>query len=190
MKEMEETNHATLHQRLTVYQNLVKKQQALEQELKEVSAALYQMELRELPGLMDTLGFEEVTCSNTNGGPKFAISVKDYYRANIAAGWDDKRRAAAFKELERCEGADLITDDVVVGFTKTDHEKATGLYKQLINQGLEPKLKQNVNHMTLTAWLKERITRGLNPLPDLDLIGGEIGQVAKVKIIEEDKHGG
>jgi hypothetical protein len=151
----------------------------LEKELSKINAKLLELTRQEIPEVMDGIG-SKITLNAEGNHPEINVKVAPFYSANIQAGWDDERKAAAFKWLEENGHGELIKTEVGVAFPREDRKKAVEFLKAVEKMGLNPSLKASVHFMTLTAWLREQV-EDHNRIPPLEVIGGFIGREASVK---------
>lgn len=147
----------------------------LEQNLKDRKAELWRLCHAELPDLMSELGMDKIGLTAKGNLPAMDAVLRPFYRANIAVGWADDRRQAAFGWLEQHGAGDLIKTAVELAFPREQYKTAKKLMGTLTKQGFKPKLEQRVPHQTLTAWLQEQVEKG--DIPPLDVIGGEVGRI-------------
>jgi hypothetical protein len=131
----------------------------------------------ELPELMDQAGIPSVTI--TDGNNVYTVNVKTSYNANIAASWDQERRKAAFDWLDNHGHGSLIKTEVVTSFPRDDRDQVAEFIGYLDEAGHSYMKKEGVHAGTLSSWLKEMITSGRTP--PLDVIGGYVERVAKIK---------
>ncbi len=167
-------NHAATHR------DRMAEKKDLEARLKEVGAAIHELEFKTLPDLMDELGIPRVDLEAKGNLPAIKIEAKPYYRANIAADWPDDKRRAAFAWLAEHGSDDLIKTSVIVAFPRESRAKAIEFAEQLIRKGLFPEVKEAVPWGTLTAWLKEQIEKH-NITPPLETFGATVGRRAHIK---------
>ena len=137
---------------------------------------------KKIPDLLLELGMPSLEVSAQGNLPGFKVEIAPFYDANIAVGWAEPKRKAAFQALRDHDAGDLIKQEVSLTFHKGQDDVAQKVLASLKEQGLKPSVKETVHQATLKAWLKERITSG-EPTPDLDLIGGRVGSKAKLKDI-------
>lgn len=77
----------------------------------------------------------------------------------------------------------LVQHTFTINTKRKEDEAATRLRTQLAAQGFEYKEKETVNHMSLKAWAREQIQRGV-ALP-YDLLGLWVGRRAVIKPVKE-----
>jgi hypothetical protein len=155
-----------------------------EKDLEEMRSVLSRLLREDLVTLMSEAGITSLTLEPKGNEPPKEVSLVPEYRAGIPVGWPAPLRAKGFEELERCEAGSLIKTKVEIAFPKGDRELVQTFVGK-IRKSLEdlPEVKvvarDDVHHGTLTAWMKERLKKGL-PV-DLEAIGGYAGQVVKLK---------
>ena len=148
--------------------------------------------LREtIPDAMEQCGVPAITIEADGNKPRVEVSVRPHYSASIAApqsaknknGWPEPRRQAAFAALAELDAGDLVKVTITVRFARDRAALARELYAQLVAAGNDAEMTEAVASQTLTKWLKERHKAGL-PLPPLDAIGGFVGRIAVVEVVE------
>jgi hypothetical protein len=149
------------------------------QVVKDLEKKLDKILSRDLPEIMDQAGVPVLTVAAMGNMSGYTVQVKTMYSANIAAGWDQERRRAAFDWLETHGHGSLIKTDVITTFSREDREQVSGFVKVLDQEGLTFNVKETVPFQTLTAWLKEMVQSGNTP--PLDTIGGYIERQAVIK---------
>jgi hypothetical protein len=110
-----------------------------------------------------------------------------YYRANIAADWDDLKKNEAFQTLVEYGGEDLIKIKVEVLLPKGSIKilKAIEVFlRKFKKQGVEFTVSRSVPWSTLTSWLKECYEKR-KVFPPLEKIGGDVGEIVKPKPVKE-----
>lgn len=167
--------------------------EALEAEIKKKNERIRQLEFVDLPAYMKQIGQDIVGLPDQDAD----IRLEAFYHANIKADWPEEQREAAFAWLEKHGHADLIKTTVSFTFPRRALEKArwlvamTGLLRdKLLEQGAEfpeATTKMEIPWNTLTAWLREQ-TESSKSVP-LEIIGGEVGTIAKIKERKTDGKG-
>jgi hypothetical protein len=110
--------------------------------------------------------------------------MSPYYKAVISAKWDEPRRKAALEELESHGAGDLAKRVVSIPFPRSDEEKCKQLCDLLDQHGIAYSVGFDIPWQTLTSWLRETVEAGT--MPDLEKIGGQVGQVVKLKSVENE----
>jgi hypothetical protein len=140
-----------------------------------------------IPGLMDEARVPSITLAAAGNLPSVTVSVRPYYRANIAADWEPEKRKVAFDWLDANGCGDLIKTSVSARFAREDRARALEVVAMLREAGVsDVEVDQAVAWATLTSWLKKRHEDSL-PLPPLDVIGGTVGRVAEIKPVKEKR---
>ena len=142
---------------------------------KEVLRRIYH---HDLPDLMFEAGVDKVGLPAEGNLPAMIATLGPFYQANIAAAWPEPKREAAFTWLDDNGHGDLIKTQVSVSLPREARDEAKKLISLL--KDYHPEIKQSVHSGTLTAWLREQIENG-EEMPPLDVIGGNVGQVVKLK---------
>ena len=150
----------------------IAKNEARIKELKERRQAIVASELIDM---MDQTHIQMIQV----GGRKFQASP--YYKAVIPVA---EQNHPGFQWLEEHEAGDLIKNSVTAFFPRGAEDEAA-LAVDLLRKRFQMatvERKREVNHMTLTKWLKELHQSG-DPnkvMPPLDVVGGTIGRVVKI----------
>ena len=162
----------------------------LERRLSEARTARWKIASEDLPSYMESVG------QNVIGLGDVEVVLEPFYHANISAEWPEERRQTAFDYLESVGAGGLIKLMLAYSFRRGELESARQVQfaietvAEMINRiraeaGIEepfvlpePTLREEVHHMTLTAWLKERVEAGSEV--DLEVLGATVGRVAKV----------
>ncbi len=170
---------------------VVRRQRDLELEASDLEARLTatkeklkEMKFVTLPSMMDEAQLYGITLQAEGNLPGYEAKVKPYYKANIAADWDEDRRNAGFDYLVENHAEDLIRVVVSVAFGKKEFQAARELEQRLSNMGLSPESKMMVPWATLTSWLKEQVEVHGN-VPPLELLGATVARVVELKPIKE-----
>jgi hypothetical protein len=144
--------------------------------------------LREtLPELMDQAGVPGMNLAAEGNKPAFQISVEPFYSASIAADWPEEKRRAAFDWLDQNGCGDLVKTAVVARFGREDRSRALDVVAAMRAAGVaDLEVGEAVHAATLTKWLRERHQASLL-LPALDVVGGFIGRVAKIRPVKVKK---
>lgn len=169
---------------LRVARDLEMEVSSLEEKLEEKQKELRALREQRLVELFTKAGVRLMELEPEGNLPAYKATLKPFYKANIAADWPDDKRAAAFNWLIKNEHGDLIKWTFVVELPRDSQEEAERLRHELESLGLDYTEKMAVPHSTLTAWLKEQVEKKL-PLPELELIGAQRGQVVDVKPVKE-----
>lgn len=166
--------------------DLEKEIEDLQNTLKEKNVELYGLYHVTLPDLMVEASVDHIGLPAKGNLPAVDAELKPYYSANIAASWPEERRAAAFEYLIKLKAGDLIKTDVIASYGRGKVQDARKLAQSLAKKkGVSAVMKQAVHANTLTAWLKESVERN-NFTPNLELIGGAVGSVVKLKARKDD----
>lgn len=141
----------------------------LTSKLSTLQAEARQLSEKTIPDLMDVVGVKMLKLSNDK-----KLEVVPVVSGSIGKG----KAEEAFAWLRNNGYGDLIKRNVSVEFGKGDDEKATRL-KALIEQaGYSTKDKSDVHHMTLVAWAKEQLGKGVK-IP-LETLGIWVGRKTKI----------
>lgn len=179
-RPLDQDKLAQVRELVIAFRALEEKKSDLEERLKETNRELQEMQFKTLPDAFDQSGVSSLGVEADGNHPAFEAKAQPYYRANIAADWEPKRREAAFSLLKSLGHEDLIKTEVIVSFARGEAEKAGQLLERLTKVGYSPWVKEGVSWQTLTAWLKEQVEQR-NNIPPLEPLGATVGRVVKIK---------
>ena len=151
-------------------QSQEEKLERLIEETKQAKKDLLALTDQELPALMQEIGLSKVELSD---GSK--VSVKPIYSGNITAA----NHEPALGWLRQNGFGDIIKNEVKAQFGAGEDDAAASFIKAAAELGVETTEKQGVRHVTLRAWIKERVESG-DEFPT-ELFGAFIGQRAKIE---------
>lgn len=154
--------------------------QSLEERLKEVNDRAARIKNTALVDLMDEAGVSSITIPPEGNQPGYKAEAVPFYNANIAAGWSQEKRKAAFKWLDENGHGGLIKTVVTVPFPRELRKEVLKLAADLESRGITFSVGESVHPQTLTAWLRKQVEDGGN-LPPLETIGAVIGRTVKIK---------
>ncbi len=132
-----------------------------------------------LPDLFQEAGLTSLTLESVDNIPEYIVKLDTEISANIASNWSPEDKQKAFDWLEANGAGDLIKATITVTFDKKQVKKAEALMRELTKRDLDVELDMKVNHMTLTAWLREKFANKKVP-KGITAIGGYIGPIVKV----------
>lgn len=118
-----------------------------------------------LPEMMNSLGQDVV------GIPEAGVDVvlERGYHASIPVSWEEDKRQDAFSYLEELDGGSLIKSEVVVSFSKEEHDIALQFHKAvemwLERKGVRVPVEHSmsVNWQNLTSFVREIAERPVDP---------------------------
>jgi hypothetical protein len=172
--------------KLVRLRDAVRRQRDLELQLRDAkstverySQQVYELQHKELPDLFFEAGVNLVGLTPEGNFPGYDAKLSPFYRANIAASWEPDKKQAAFDYLEKIGAGDLIKHVITIRLGKGDMATARKVQAALEKMKVDYSAELNVHPMTLTAWLKEQVESGT--MPPLELLGGEVGSVVKLK---------
>ena len=132
-----------------------------------------------LPKLFDEVNTDHVGVPGFNAD--LVLDIKTH--ANISVEWDEARRAAGFKEVERLGGQDMIKVAVTVEFGRNEFEDAATFVRHLrgLNWlgGHEIKISKGIHWQTLSKWVGELLDKRV-PI-DLEKVGGSLSRACRIK---------
>lgn len=161
--------------------------------------SLLKLRTQTIPDYMNEVQVPAITVARDGNMPGFEARRVAFYSANIPAKWPDSQKKEAFEYLKNIGHDDLIKTEVTFAFPRGVTQKeiaafiksakrikvSTGRGKSKVELEIPPaEVSRGVNGRTLTKWLKNQVeNEGF--VPDLNKIGGFVGAVAELKILEE-----
>ena len=140
-----------------------------EEELKSLKLQKHLMSTEQIPAMMDEMGVQRLDVEN------LSVSLKPLINASIPP----TRREEAYQWLRENDLDDIIKNDVILSFGKGEDNIAGDIMYDLEQRGLHPEKKTHIHSMTLRAFIRERVEKGL-PI-DLDLFGAYVARIADIK---------
>ena len=148
----------------SAFQDAVKAQRLLEQQIEQVSAQLNTLQdnlkhvqRNVIPTLMERMEMTRYV------GDKYEVSVKHNLRGYVLK----QRQEAAIKWLEEHGAGDLINREFTVRFKRTEKETAQNVRTWLEEHGYNFSATANIHWKTLANMCLDLIKRGEIPPPDL-----------------------
>jgi len=166
--------------RVAELRDLELEKEELEARLKEVNQRINYISFDSLVDVMLEKRVPKIRIDGDGNSPPFEAELLPFYRANIAASWEEERKLEAFRSLEEFGASDLIKTRVTFSFPRGEKSEAIRLVRE--HSSLRPSLDESVHSSTLTAWVRERIEAG-RQTPPLETIGARVGQYVKIKRI-------
>ena len=140
-----------------------------EEELKSLKLQKHLMSTEQIPTMMDEMGVQRLDVEN------LSVSLKPLINASIPP----TRREEAYQWLRENDLDDIIKNDVILSFGKGEDNIAGDIMYDLEQRGMHPEKKTHIHSMTLKAFIRERVEKGL-PI-DLDLFGAFVARTADIK---------
>ena len=140
-----------------------------EEELKSLKLQKHLMSTEQIPTMMDEMGVQRLDVEN------LSVSLKPLINASIPP----TRRDEAYQWLRENDLDDIIKNDVIMSFGKGEDNMAGDIMYELEQRGMHPEKKTHIHSMTLKAFIRERVEKGL-PI-DLDLFGAYVARTADIK---------
>ena len=136
----------------------IKEMRALQQqlEIQEESIKQRKKEIEHLSGEVIPTMLSEMGLSFLKLSDGSSVEVKTNYSATITQANKEK----AFNWLRQNGLGDIIKNEVVVSFGRSEDNKAAAYAELAKGQGLEPTQKLKVEPMTLKALVRERLEAG------------------------------
>jgi hypothetical protein len=168
--------------------------QELEEQVKSLKFNLRAIYFDTLPAMMMEARVDKIGIAKEGNYPGYDYKLKKFYKANIAAGWDDDRREEGFTFVIDHGAEDLIKTEVSVLFPKGGSRLAQKLVaiarkmkvpvkvgKKKLLKPVHVELSKSIPHGSLSAWLKELVEKRhkVPTADDLEKIGGAIGVVVE-----------
>lgn len=152
----------------------------LEQQLDDAKKHRRNLYEKIIPDLFDAAGIDRIGLSTAGNLPAIDYVMRPYFRAGIAASWDNAKKEEGFSVLRRRGAGDLIKVELSARFPKGSEDTAKRLAAELQNTTTASvEVKASVHPQTLTAWLRElyEVRRLSMPLEELEKIGASVGRV-------------
>jgi phosphopantothenoylcysteine synthetase/decarboxylase len=140
-----------------------------ESHLKKLKQEKHKLQTDAIPALMDEMGVDRLDVGDVS------VTLKPFVSASIP----QDRRAEAHQWLRENGLDDIIKNDVVLSFGRGEDETAHSIMLDLEQRGFHPESKTHIHSMTLKAFVKERVEKGL-PI-DLDMFGAFVAKTADIK---------
>jgi len=141
-----------------------------EEKLKTLKETERGLSEQSIPYLMQEAGYSEIKLVDGT-----AISINTFYAASISKAKEEE----AFDWLRDNGFGDLIKNNVVLQFGKSQDEDANNLVGELKSKGHNVSQKMKVEPMTLKAFVRGEIEQGKS-VP-MDLLGVFIGNKTTIK---------
>lgn len=154
--------------------NLNKELDMAESHLKRLKQEKHKLHTEAIPAVMDEMKSSRIDVVTDDGG-EVSVTIKPFVSASIP----QDRRAEAHQWLRDNGLDDIIKNDVVLSFGRGEDETAHSIMLDLEKRGFHPESKTHIHSMTLKAFVKERVEKGL-PI-DLDMFGAYVASTADIK---------
>lgn len=143
----------------------------LEADLKAAKSLLHHLRTVVLPEFMARANTTDFTLGDKR------VYLEDFVSGSLPK--EPEARQKAMGEFLKYEGAEgLVTTELTIPFSKTQHNEAGDLMGRLVVEGYPATLDTSIHHQTLMAFVRNRLTSG-KPI-DLDALGLFSGKVAKI----------
>jgi len=140
-----------------------------ESHLKKLKQEKHKLQTDAIPALMDEMGVDRLDVGDVS------VTLKPFVSASIP----QDRRAEAHQWLRDNGLDDIIKNDVILSFGRGEDDTAHSIMLDLEQRGFHPESKTHIHSMTLKAFVKERVEKGL-PI-DLDMFGAYVAKTADIK---------
>lgn len=158
-----------------------------EERLREANKKFNELRHKTLPDFFAEVGLRELGLEAEGNEPAYLAKLRPYYKASIAADWDEERRNAAFDALEQHGLGDIIRRVFVVEVDRTNSKAINAVRTALRSLEKRGKCsvseKRDVPWTTLTATVREQLEKG-EALP-LETLGATVGQIVEVKPVKD-----
>ena len=151
----------------------------MEEDLKAAKSNLHNMRTIVLPDLLTQCGMPEFLDQETNQ----QVILDDFVAGSLPK--DAEKRAIAVAELEANEGGGILVTDIVLRFSKSEHNVAVALAEDLKAKEFDPVVTTGVNPQTFLAFVRARLKDG-KPI-DLEKLGVFSGKIVKWSPVKEKK---
>lgn len=159
-----------LYQRMLAHTEVI---EDLETRLALEKKKLIQISDHDIPSAMSEAGCKKFVTENG-----FELEIKPFYTAKI----DDNNREQCYSWLRSKGYESLIKHSVSANFNKGEDAIANKIKEVLLSMGITFVDKESVHPQTLTAFVKERITKGEDfPLTMFNVFVGNTTKVKRVK---------
>jgi hypothetical protein len=106
------------------------------------------------------------------------LNIEDFVSGSLPK--DPEKRKEALDEVIKCGGKELITSDLGISFTKTQHNEALSLVDELSQRGFGVDFKEGVHPQSLLKFVREKLKAGEEI--DTARMGVFNARIAKIKI--------
>jgi hypothetical protein len=174
---------AKIKANLSVARDLELRIKDTEQKLKDAKADLEHLVHKVIPEQFNAAGIKNLTLEANGNQPAMSAQLRPYFKAVIPVKWDDIKRQEALVELDKYGAGDLARKTVSVAFPRSESDEADEFARNIGKMGYSYVMQFDIPWQTLTAWLRETVNAG--EMPNLDKIGGQVGQVINLKAVDE-----
>jgi len=144
---------------------------AKEEELKMLKELRHKTRTAIIPDLMNEAGIESISVD----GHK--VSLKSYVSGSLPK--DPEKRQRAIEWITEHDGAGLIKSCVISSFGREQRDEAIELHSEITKRGLVVDFDERIHPQTYQAWIRKKLEDGEQV--DIDMLGVQVGQVAKIK---------
>jgi hypothetical protein len=154
----------------------------------EIGTELNRLTREELPEAFEEAALTSLTLAAEGNLPTYVASKRPFYRANVAADWEEERRERAFSLLERRGAEDLVKTTLAVELGRGERSRAKLVRNALVKLGVPVRESLTVPWNTLTAWLRERVQSGEHfSAGELESLGAQVGTVVECQSAREKR---
>tara|TARA_R100001440_G_scaffold65544_1_gene86421 strand:+ start:715 stop:1284 length:570 start_codon:yes stop_codon:yes gene_type:complete len=137
--------------------------------LKTLKAQKQNISFEQIPEVMDEMGIDRLDVDGAT------VSLKSFVSASIPMDKKDE----AYAWLRENGYDDIIKNDITLSFGRGEDNVAKDLMVDLDQKGFHPESKTHIHSMTLKAFVRDMVEKGV-PI-DLDLFGAFVARTAVVK---------
>lgn len=147
--------------------------------LKNLNKRINDISFRDLPDLFNEQNLHGMEMSN---GVRLALTP--YYRASLPVKMDPAKRKEGIEYL-RGIAPELIKTKVLLEYGADEQDAAQAVITFLRGLDIDPDVKEDVHHSTLTSWVKEQYEAGVEV--EFDKVNAKIGSFISVEIGDKEK---
>jgi hypothetical protein len=160
--------------------------EALAERQAEIGAEINRLTREELPEAFEEAALTSLTLAAEGNLPVYVAAKKPFYRANVAADWEEERREHAFNLLAKRGAEDLVKTTLTVELGRGERSRAKHVRAALVKLGVPVRESLTVPWNTLTAWLRERVQSGEHfSAGELESLGAQVGTVVECQPAKE-----
>lgn len=155
---------------------LERQMEVLERTLSETRKKYLDLTRVQLPDVMAEIGLTSFQLADGS-----RLKIEDFIEGSLPR--DPIARDTAINVLVGAGGDTMIRNEVVIPFERRQHNEAVSLAQELQARGLPVKIEQDVHHMTLKSFVRDKLSHG-EELP-YEKLGIFVGRRAVVKLPKE-----
>lgn len=155
----------------------------LEERTKDLKAKLATLERIDLPAAFEKAKIDSLGLPAEGNLPAYDAKLKPYYKANIAASWEDEKKAKAFSYLKHSGNGHLVRTKIGLNFGLGELTKVNKLRQVLRRNGFGDFSEAiDVPWTSLTKFVKDHFEeKGTCPGGSPAVLGVDAGYVVELK---------